>query len=118
MRPIVELDTGIRIAIRLCRKELVTGRGELWRVYRGRDQGEHLTLLCLMNEQSDSVAKHYLVGPINHLSTEFAVRIDDRLLESGARLRDLSEFYESAVFLSHLMKIGISPSRRGKGTDA
>jgi DNA invertase Pin-like site-specific DNA recombinase len=99
-RPILTLDNGLRIVLRICSRE-PTVRKVRWRLYRGQPQAAQLALICLLNEKSDGVYRFFLVPQSSSRHMERKLREDgDPLLSMGIVLDDLSQLYEGAICLA------------------
>ncbi len=100
MRPILRLDNGFEVSVRLCRRLSARDSGSRWRFYRGNaPQSEHANLVCLFNRTNSALAKYYLVRGIYCKKRECILRADDPQLDRGCRLDNLSEFYAATTAL-------------------
>jgi DNA invertase Pin-like site-specific DNA recombinase len=91
-RPMLELDNGARVAIRICNRR-TTGRVR-WRLYNGiSSHQEHVTLLCLLNVTNDGFDKFYIVPGMESVPGEQIITENCSLLATGLRLDDLAEMY-------------------------
>ena len=99
-RPMLELDNGVRVAIRICTRT-TTGRVR-WRLYNGISSHRgHVTLLCLLNAKNDAVDKFYVVPGVESVEGEQIITENCSCLAAGLRLDDLQELYGAAMHCAH-----------------
>lgn len=100
MRPILRLDNGFEVSVRLCRRLCSRDSGARWRFYRGSArQLEDANLVCLFNRTNSNLVKYYLVRGIYCKKRERILRADDPQLDRSCLLDKLSDFYAATTAL-------------------
>jgi DNA invertase Pin-like site-specific DNA recombinase len=97
MRTVIRLDSGVRIAVRICRRKKTLSKAR-WRLYWGRkpvDQ-EDAFLICLLNRTSTACARYYLIRGLILPGHECSLSVNDTLFAAGFRLNSLAQFYDAA----------------------
>jgi DNA invertase Pin-like site-specific DNA recombinase len=98
--PILCLNGGLKIAVRVCSK--VPNRSGVirWRLYCGvGEQSQHFDLLCLLSDANNCFYRYYLVPPVSRLPEKRFFAANDDILASGLRLNNLANLRDAAICL-------------------
>ena len=92
--PILDLDSGVRVAVRICNRR----PGEVgWRLYMSASSRRaDIILLCLLDRRNDAIDKLYVVPCVDSLAKEQTLTANSSLLATSISLDDLSQLHAAA----------------------
>ena len=112
----VKLDDGTLVRLSFARRHGTSRSGEGWKFLPFRSGREHITLLCLLKDDGETVHT-FVVMPEVELTRQYQIQgLNDPWLRKGAVLSSLEEFYErvqamKARKLKNSGQVECSPTR-------
>jgi hypothetical protein len=96
-RQVIELDTGARFAVHVCRPlPSVCGQARWFLTAQPLELGL-AALICVVSPGLSSITKFYVVPSLDGIKKSVNLREDHPIISAGVELESLSQFYEAAV---------------------